>query len=258
MRRRTGVFAMHDLPARTTVVPAFTEPPCVTRHTRSSCWSRDHRRGGHWCGCPGPNSVESQQSHTRTDPEEGHVLRPERGPRPLGQPAGGRLPHREHRGPRRDGRRGRRRRAVRGGAGHGGPDAAWWETKAAGPGRPRGLPHWVTGPLSPADRSRAPGRGPTAYPRYASRPGGATRGFLPMPPLAGTDTRINEAVPGPVTRRTGETRPERGCGRTAFPGRAAFLGRAAFRTGVTPGRGTAPAASWRGRCPACRRRRCSG
>ncbi len=113
------------------------------------------------------------------------------------------------------------------------------------PGVPGAGRTWVTGLLSPADRSHAPGRGPTTHLRYVTRPGGATRGFLPMPPLAGTGTRINEAVRSPVTRRTGETGPERGCGRTAFPR-------------VTPGRGTAPAASWRVPCPACPGHRCSG
>lgn len=75
----------------------------------------------------------------------------------------------------------------------------------------------VTGPLSPADRSHTPDRGPTTHLGCVTRPGGATRGFLPLPPLAGTDTRTNEGARGPVTLRTGETGPERGCGRTAFP-----------------------------------------
>lgn len=67
----------------------------------------------------------------------------------------------------------------------------------------------VTGLLSPADRSLTPGRGPTTYLQYVTRPGGATRGFLPMPPLVGTDIRLNEGTALPVTRRTGETGPER-------------------------------------------------
>lgn len=67
----------------------------------------------------------------------------------------------------------------------------------------------VTGPLSPADRSHTPGRGPTTHLRYVTLPGGATRGFLPTPPLVGTDIRLNEGTALPVTRRTGETGPER-------------------------------------------------
>ncbi|MBM7437125.1 hypothetical protein JOC24_000500 [Streptomyces sp. HB132] len=140
--------------------------------------------------------------------------------------------------PRRAGAEGRRHDGPSGGRSPGVPGA----------GRTR-----VTGRLSPADRSHTPGRGPTTYLRYVTRSGGATRGFPPLPPLAGADTGTNEAVRDPVTRRTGETRPERGCGRTAFP----YVAPGRFPY-VTPGRGTAPAASWRGPCPACPGRRCSG
>lgn len=72
-------------------------------------------------------------------------------------------------------------------------------------------------------------RGPTTHgtirtPHRSSEP----RVVLSGPPLAGTDTGTNEAVRGPVTRRTGEYRPE-----------------------LRYDRGTVRAGSWRGTSPAC-------
>ncbi len=72
-------------------------------------------------------------------------------------------------------------------------------------------------------------RGPTTHgtirtPHRSSEP----RVVLSGPPLAGTDTGTNEAVRGPVTRRTGECRPE-----------------------LRYDHGTARAGSCRGTSPAC-------
>lgn len=60
--------------------------------------------------------------------------------------------------------------------------AAMW----TGCGRPRASPEptalGVTGLLSPADRSRALGRGPTTHLQYVTRPSEATRGFFEARP----------------------------------------------------------------------------
>lgn len=111
---------------------------------------------------------------------------------------------------------------------------------AVSAGRPRASP----GPtVLLGDRAAVPcrpvttlERGPTTHGtfRTSHRPS-EPRVVLSGPPLAGTDTTTNEAVRGPVTRRTGESGPE-----------------------LRYDPGTVRAASSRARYRACRARRCSG
>ncbi|PKV87365.1 hypothetical protein BX283_4964 [Streptomyces sp. TLI_146] len=106
---------------------------------------------------------------------------------------------------------------------------------AAGPGRPRSRPLLrVTGLLSPADRSRALGRGPTTCRQHVTRPSGATRGFF-----------------GPAPGWHGH--PDQRSGAPAGHG----AGRVRLRR-IRSGPGTAPASSSRARCRACPARRGSG
>ncbi|CAM5686802.1 hypothetical protein SCALM49S_05528 [Streptomyces californicus] len=269
----------------------------------------------------------------RSDRRE-HGDRSERGPRDRGSregPAGRRAPP-STRGfddtlvpeERTDGGRALLTRTGRRGCGAGsGPppeDVPMWLV----PGVPGTGRIWGDRVCVPAGhRSHTPGCGPTTHLQYVTRPGGATRGcFLAAPPLVGTDTGNNEGTVLPVTRRTGETAPERRCvpgtpsgepfprrgpphagppaarrsargtgvparGGTGVP-RPRARGSAPVRPGppargpacgtrtdrrapprlagtyvrlpgvLTPGRGTAPGASSRARCPACPARPCSG
>lgn len=103
----------------------------------------------------------------------------------------------------------------------------------------------VTGLLSPADRSRTLGRGPTAYLQYATRSSGATRGFFEGRPwLART--------PGPTKSPWARSRAVRVRVGPNADTPVQPRGRCGGLTGLTRGRGTAPAASWRARCRACR------
>lgn len=122
-------------------------------------------------------------------------------------------------------------------------------TVSTGYGRLRASPKptvlGVTGLLSPADRSRTLGRGPTAYLQYATRSSGATRGFFESRPwLART--------PGPTKSPCARSRAVRVRVGPNADTPVQPRGRCGRLTGLTRGRGTAPAASWRARCRACR------
>lgn len=119
--------------------------------------------------------------------------------------------------------------AVPSGAAPGGRAA--WGRKGTGDGRGSGRdreigrlrpapgvpgtdrPFCVTGLLSPAVRSQSAGARSHDVPEVRHTPQRSHAWFLTGPPLAGTDTRTNEAGPEPVTRRTGESGPELRCGR---------------------------------------------
>lgn len=122
-------------------------------------------------------------------------------------------------------------------------------TDSTGYGRLRASPKptalGVTGLLSPADRSRTLGRGPTAYLQYATRSSGATRGYFESRPwLART--------PGPTKSPWDRSRAVRVRVGPNADTPVQPRDRCGSPTGLTRGRGTAPAASWRARCRACR------
>ncbi len=151
---------------------------------------------------------------------------------------------------------------------------------AAGPGRPRDRPPFLR------DRAAVPccpvtsaGARSHDVPEVRHTPQRSHAWFLTGPPLAGTDTRTNEAGPEPVTRRTGESGPELRCGHPltcgalarprrrragrGAPDRTRGAGSDAGRSRGIPGalrcaRGTAPALSWPAPCPACPARPGSG
>lgn len=124
--------------------------------------------------------------------------------------------------------------------------------RPAGSGRPRSRPFsWVTGLLSPAVRSRHWSEVPRRKERSLRLIAPVEpRVVLAGPHLADTDIETNEAPPGPVTRRTGESGSELRSAAATGPGPGT--------TAVRRGPGTAPGASSRARCRACRARPCSG
>lgn len=172
-------------------------------------------------------------------------------------------------GPGRDGTglvvRGCRLRIVASGA-----SAPGCRLRAVGSGRPRNRRPWMTGPLSPAARSHTLRCGPTTHLQYVTRLSEATRGFLfsNRPPLADTDAWTNEGLPGPVTRRTGESGPELRYGlspagtgpRWPQARRRPQIRRTTSNPpgGLRSAPGTVQGRSSRVPCPACRAPGCSG
>lgn len=264
------LFRMHDQPPAAKVVQTLTESLCDARHLtlRGACATCGnplslHGQGPHGPVRTGPRGPCRSAAEVRAAP----VPRGGAGGSAAGRRCVGSAPP-AHRG-RVRGVGPRRRWCDRGTcslrrAGRAASDA----TVSTGYGRLRASPEptalGVTGLLSPADRSRTLGRGPTAYLQYATRSSGATRGFLLSRPwLARTPgpTKPPSSRSRAVRVRVGPNSdtppgPRRPC-LPRCPAAGAHPHAAGLRE-VTRGRGTAPAASSRARCRACRVRSGTG